>query len=707
MKRQRFRPIVGLITALAVLVTVLVTGAGPASAAGSRAAGQEKGSNVWYGGYKGSNSEIWYCGDPTMGGSYRPEPGETASVGQWGSKKTTGNWDSKNGPAIGGAKTRQLAYLLSKYGRTSSDTKAAQLDWAVRYLIGGGSAVPAGGSLENAGRDLIAEAEKYAGPYEVVPKIYVASNGATASLRDYRPTSANGYKMSGYSGTLKISGPATFPNGNKTMAAPAGTPVTLTVAGDEQVTVTATWNDLPAAVVSYREAPGNAQDAMITGTASDADGSTKFRSVDDTPPPAPSPVSADVTTQSSSNEVAPGDEITDSVVLNLSNPGVPYSGTATGGLYRTGTNEQIGNVVSLPFNGAGTYTSPAVRIPADAKPQEKFTWRWTFPAYADDDWTVAGFQTPDAIPAETAVVGAFTPEVKTQISSQDSTVGQPIRDRIDVSGLVEGRKVDIAWQLHGPYPTMPTLTEKCEGAPVASGTLTTDKNGSISTPDYVIPEGKAGYYTYVEQTTGTDDYKPAATKCGEVTETTLTKAQPRYRTKVSHQKIELGQSIRDAIMIEGLADNNKLNITWELYGPFTNRPGLDSCTPAHLAKKGTVVATRNGTIKTDAFTPSKKGYYTYVEHNGEEGFHRAFATKCGETTETSLVEAPPAPPTTSSPPLTRIPSGGAGTLGGTPTGDSDGGHPVTPLLGLVALSVLCATVAVRRRGSARAGKQTS
>ncbi len=704
MKRQRFRPIVGLITAMAVVVTALIVGAVPASAAGSRAAGQEKGSNVWYGGYKGSSSEIWYCGDPTMGGAYRPEPGETASVSQWGSKKTTTNWDSKNGPAIGGAKTRQLAYLLSKYGRTTSDSKAAQLDWAVRYLIGGNSAVPGGGSLENAGRDLIAEAEKYAGPYDVSPKIYVASNGATASLRDYRPESANGYKMSDYSGTLKISGPATFPNGNKTMSAPAGTPVTLTVTGDAQVTVTATWNDLPATVVSYREAPGSAQDAMIGGTSSDVDGNVKFTAQDDTPPPAPSPASADVTTESSSNEVAPGDEITDSVVLSISNPGVPYSGTATGGLYRTGTNDQVGDPVSFAFNGAGTYTSPAVKIPADAKPQDKFSWRWTFPAYADDDWTVPGFQTPDAIPSETAAVGAFTPEVKTQISSQDSTVGDAIRDRIDVAGIVDGRKIDIAWELYGPYATLPALTEKCEGTPVASGTVSTDKNGSITTPDYVIPAGKAGYYTYVETTTGTDDYKPVATKCGEVTETTLTKAQPRYKTKVSHQKIELGHSIRDAIMVDGLADNAKLNITWEIYGPFTNRPGAESCTPAHLAKKGTVTATRNGTINTPAFTPKTKGYYTYVEHNGEEGFHRAFATKCGETTETSLVESPPAPPTTT---LTKIPSGGAGTLDIAPTGggDIDGGRvPMAPLAALGAMVVVCVAAAVRLRGPARAGK---
>jgi hypothetical protein len=338
-------------TAMALVLAALIVGAGPASAAGARGAGQEKGTNVWYGAFKGSNGEVWYCGDPTMGGTYRPEPGETAGVGSWGSKKTTTNWNSKNGGAVGTAKTRQMAYLLSKYGSTGSDSKAAQLDWALRFLIGGGSATPAGGSLESAGRALIAEAEKYAGPYDVTPKVYVASDGQTASLRDYRPTSSNGYKMTDYSGTLTISGPATFSNGNKSMTAPAGTPVTLTVTGDEQVTVTATWKDLPAVVVSYREGPGGAQDAMIGNTSSDVDGNAKFRAEDDTPPPAPSPASADVTTQSSSNVVAPGDQITDSLVLSLSNPGVPYSGTATGGLYRTGTNEQVGAPVSLPFAG--------------------------------------------------------------------------------------------------------------------------------------------------------------------------------------------------------------------------------------------------------------------------------------------------------------------------------------------------------------------
>ena len=76
-----------------------------------------------------------------------------------------------------------------------------------------------------------------------------------------------------------------------------------------------------------------------------------------------------------------------------------------------------------------------------------------------------------------------------------------------------------------------------------------------------------------------------------------------------------------------------------LYGPFPSRAAV-SC-DGKPVWTGSIPVAGDGAYRTDAFTPTATGFYTYREWILATGFVRPATTRCGEAAETTVVQAQP------------------------------------------------------------------
>lgn len=379
----------------------------------------------------------------------------------------------------------------------------------------------------------------------------------------------------------------------------------------------------------------------------------------------------EIETLISNQSARAGEEVTDSAWISgvayvpgtATSPAYGWSGTVTASLYAMPVEDGDEPIGSVTYEVDSTddahwetvdgvrqtrrdapYVSPPVELPANARPGTSYTW-----VQSIDEWTgeepyetlhQVSVTTPAGLPEETTTVPKATPSYVTQVSDQLVTLGESITDTITVTGLYEGEPIEIEWELYGPYAEAPALTDTCEGDPVASGTLTVDENGDVTTPAFTPEE--VGYYTYVERNAETAIHEAFATKCGEVSETTLVKSQPAYVTQISNQETKVGAQVHDTIDVSGLVRGaDPLEIKWELYGPYPEAPALtDTCEGDPFAS-GTVTATGNGEIVTEDVELTAAGYYTYVESSEATKAYHAASTKCGEVSETTVAKAQP------------------------------------------------------------------
>lgn len=671
-----------LLLLLGLLVGFVASGVSGAEAATyKKLAGKTTSGNVFYGNYNGIGSEKWVCGDPSLGGKYILQPSDGSTT--YGAVKTATSWKTKNGSSMSGTEVRTLAHVLAVDADTTNDTKAANADWAVRDLVGNGSgkATPGGSSYASAGKKIIANAKKLAGPYKSDFRVERSpTNTALAYVRGYLLESASGAKL-GVKGELTINGPGTFDsNDKKTIATRSdGETIRINATGNGTITVKASYENLPSTKLHYRTpSSSNFQRMLITGKTEDFSASDKVtlrRPV--TPPAAPTPT-ASVTTQSSKNVARPGDFISDRVVFNAITP-TPYTGTVTGGLYVTGSGTpgtQVGPTVSWPVNGRNVYFPPRVQIPADAAQGDKYTWRWNFPGYTHANGNIAAFRTPDNVPSETVTIDAnFTPAIETRISNDKAEPGSTVTDQVWISDVLyipagvdengeptpaRGWKGTVTAKLYefagddlgdeiGSVTFEADSTDDAHWETNADGSRSVKPSNPYDTPGIQIPETAkpGGKYTFVlsiEQWTDelTGGIQNAiTTPAGLVEETSTTpKAKPTYVTQISDQTAALGSTIFDTIDVTGLYEGESIDIKWKVFWS-AEKPELTEVCEGDPVYEGTLTVSKNGKHDTPPVLVDQLGFYTYVESHAETDVHESFATKCGEVTETTWVKAQP------------------------------------------------------------------
>ena len=115
-------------------------------------------------------------------------------------------------------------------------------------------------------------------------------------------------------------------------------------------------------------------------------------------------------------------------------------------------------------------------------------------------------------------------------------------------------------------------------------------------------------------------------------------ARPEISTQVSTQLAAPGATITDVVSVSGLGGST-VRVHVELWGPFASR-GAISCSGVPYWQ-GWFLAHGDGTTTTAPVRLERAGYYTYRESIAEQPPSTGFLTGCGETAETTFVQAQP------------------------------------------------------------------
>jgi len=245
----------------------------------------------------------------------------------------------------------------------------------------------------------------------------------------------------------------------------------------------------------------------------------------------------------------------------------------------------------------------------------------------------------------------FTPSLVTQISAQQSLVGDTIRDTVTASNT-GGYAIPGHWALLGPVQPV-----AAPGEPFGCATVDWSGAAQVATGDfliagdgdYVVGEHLVttpGCYTYVESADATPQTLAVAqTSPGIPAETTLTTHQPALATQVSATWVEVGATLTDTVAVSGTGGATVPG-GWRLLGPVAataerSCQGLD-WTQAPVAGEGSFTASGDGSYVVGETVVAAPGCYTYVERlEATATTSEASWTPAGHVTETALATHTP------------------------------------------------------------------
>lgn len=314
--------------------------------------------------------------------------------------------------------------------------------------------------------------------------------------------------------------------------------------------------------------------------------------------------------------------------------------------------------------GDGTYLTPAYVVkPADVG---CLTYVESMPATS----TTLAASTPPGVPAETVLVvrPKVQPELVTRASAQRVEPGAEVHDQVDVTGT-GGESGSFDWSLLGPVRAHADGTCPGSDAPawssagvLASGTVTTNGDGTYATPTYVVRPADVGCLTYVESMPATPTTLPARTRPGVPAETVLVvaprivaprKAQPCVSTVASRQSGLVGSRLRDTVRVGCLRAGDRVVVAWTLHGPIApvigagalgcDLLGESAWRRVRVAARGSFVANGPGTFRTTPVVVRKPGCYTYSESVAATDSTRAARTRPGLALETAMFTRPALP----------------------------------------------------------------
>lgn len=308
------------------------------------------------------------------------------------------------------------------------------------------------------------------------------------------------------------------------------------------------------------------------------------------------------------------------------------SGSGASGIARSASTGANG-VATVPFTPTGAETvrlSVATGLLSATLPR---VLRATTAAAAPNAQRLAA-------PSSQRLSATATAPVTTRITASTVAVpnpvavGEPTRDRVTIQGARASWRGTVQVLLYGPFPSAAEV--RCDGTPAWTGSYTQTGPGTTTTPPARLAQ--AGWYTYREIIPGDKLHVGLTTPCGVPEETFPVEAQPRVRTTISALRASVGAPIFDRIFVQGLAGQTA-TVEAALYGPFPTRAAITcDSTPVW---RGSLVVTTDGEQRTEPFTVTSPGFYTYRERLVAGELVRASETGCGETTETTLVRARP------------------------------------------------------------------
>ncbi len=291
-----------------------------------------------------------------------------------------------------------------------------------------------------------------------------------------------------------------------------------------------------------------------------------------------------------------------------------------------GTREAIKCDAPIAWSGTLAFAADGEQLTAPATLTTP--GYYTYHESIEGSETVKPVTTTCADVAETAIV-IGTPTVTTAVSSQSTSPGSQITDKVIVNGLGPVVPATVQVELWGPYDT--TAAMSCSGTPFATQTFTATGDGTYTTEPITIT--KSGYFVYRESLAGGPANDAAATTCGEAAETTLSTPKPTVYTQTT-ESIRPGQSLSDTVVVSGLGQT-PATVELKLYGPFASRTAI-TCTGTPVWT-GTVAVPGDGTYRSAAVRLPKVGFYSYQERLVPSGLVPEVINPCGRALESVLV----------------------------------------------------------------------
>ena len=616
-------------------------------------------SGSWIGSYVVDGQQV-YCGDPDKSGP--------ATSGGYGPPHVVRTWTDITGSKVSDRDIKRASYVLSKYGRTSSDERAAAVDTVVYALLGRGAFAWGGKrseqrmkstgryeAIKKQAKAMLVESTKFAG--EVLLSV-------KASQRDYdsdvkvsvRVKTEYGTALTRLPLAVEVSTGVKAPTEVRTNSKGKVTfKVPSTPGQATKVTVTA--SDQPDLYPTIRT-PNDpvAQRMMIVGQR------TVYAQADSVSAKT-APVTVD--TVASPSLGTPGVEVVDKVTLTAS---TGYDAEVTSTLYGPfPTHPAKGDCVeglkvgeftrrvrlTSKHDGVRTYTTDPVG-PLNAV--GFYTWITTAPATETHD----RLRTRCGIAAETVLVEKTTPIVNTYTSKQRTKVLTEIHDNVNLTGLPEGEELTVTAHLYGPARREANID--CTQAPAATVTYTVTGDGDYQTPPVAVAE--PGWYGWVQVLPETDSTKPVTTECVIPSETTrFEKWEPTITTVTSEQKTHVGTEFYDLVRLRGVPDGFTGTVIAYLYGP-TEKEGQLKCTKGQQIARVKFDVNGPGDYKTPLVSVPHSGWYSWTEELRASDVTKAVSTKCALKPETAFVTRQTTPPV-------RIETGGFNNTP-TPTVDEPG-----------------------------------
>lgn len=330
-----------------------------------------------------------------------------------------------------------------------------------------------------------------------------------------------------------------------------------------------------------------------------------------------------VTTIVSSDRIAPGSELSDTVRVT-GTTGEPV--TVRADLYGPFASRDAINCDGQPIwtgnievEGDGEYKTDAFVLTVPGY--------YHYREFLGPTEFVRGYDTPCGEASETSIVFG-QPKILTQVSAPVVAPGSTLSDTAIVTGL-GALSATVNVELWGPYATKGEID--CVGTPYWKGTFVANGDGTYKTAPVKIE--KVGYYTYRESILEAPPYEGVVTKCGEAAETALASSEPLVTTLVSNEVVAPGASITDKVMVSGLGQT-AAKIEVELFGPFDSRDAI-TCTGKPYWT-GVLFVKGDGEYRTAPVKLGRAGFYTYREKLVGSPRVKAYQTECGEVSETSL-----------------------------------------------------------------------
>ncbi len=622
--------------------------------------------NVWMGSFDKANSEVpWFCIELGV-------PVTSDKKGELTERTSSAH--------------RKAAYIIGKYGDSSSSKTHAAIALAVHELLDTTSVWDAGrstirGAVDGLAREgtlelsdqFIEEAQDAYGPWHLEdPTINIAADNRSGSVSKIHATSAPGKRQS-VPITLTLSGDATWnATGTKTTVvdpdASGATRFTL-ASGGGTVAVTASYDDAPRGHAVISTPPGNSQVHTATSEPETISSHSEVQVGEWSVTPTATTVA--------NSHARIGEALTDTIDVVLpdgqlwpkeSGNAVPAVFSVSWYFSQTPLPERSAVPATQPYTtkkvtvkGEGTvtvradrsaqqsgYYYPVVELNVNDQPND---YRQYFAA----DWSALLHE------AREQTFVPWQPTVTTATTHPRIDVGESVADVIVVAGNEPSTALVVESTLWGPIAEPPQFVANPDhmksAAPVPEGTpevatVSTEVVGDATVTTEALEVVEPGYYVWTEKIAATEFTEAWHSDWASETEISRRVHQPQVTTVTSSAMVGPGETITDTLTVSGNDPDGELVITSTLYGPLPRQPELLVNAEPHNAEVilpagqipvvGTVTTTvmGNGTAVTPGLTVTKPGYYVWVETIPPTESSSGWAANYGQTDEVTLVAAP-------------------------------------------------------------------